>query len=94
MFPNDFGGYFAGSQDAYEDCGDDRFSPRISDRMSLNCHVDLDSLWMVHCEDRRTVETGSRAGVCAWRSVLCGIACMSCRPLFPANHGLRNALII
>ena len=56
------------SQDVYEDCGDVRFSPRISDRMSLNCHVDLDSLWMVHWEDRQTIETGSHAGVCAWRS--------------------------
>ena len=43
---------------SYDDCGDDRFSPGISDRVSLNCHVDLDSLWMVHWEDRRTVETG------------------------------------
>ena len=31
------------SQNAYDDCGDDRFSPGISGRMSLNCHVDLDS---------------------------------------------------
>ena len=35
-------------QDVYDDCGDDRFSPGISDRMSLNCHVDLDSLgWYI-----------------------------------------------
>ena len=32
------------SQDAYVDCDDDRFSPGISGRMSLNCHVGLDSL--------------------------------------------------
>ena len=57
------------SQEAYDDCGDDQFSPGISGRVSLNCHVDLDSLWMVHWKDRRTVETGSRAGVSAWRSV-------------------------
>ena len=74
------------SQDSYEDCGDDRFSPRISDRMSLNCHVDLDSLGMVHWEDRRTVETGSRTGICAWRSVLCDIAGMG---VVSANHGLE-----
>ena len=77
------------SQDAYDDCGDDRFSPGISDRMSLNCHVDINSLWMVHWEDRRTVETGSSAGVSAWRSALCGIARLSCLPVFPANHGLE-----
>ena len=77
-------------QDAYDDCADDRFSPGISDRMSLNCHVDLDSLWMVHCADRRTVETGSRAGVSAWRSVLCGIALMSCLPECPVNDGLKS----
>ena len=59
---------------SYDDCGDDRFSPGISDRVSLNCHVDLDSLWMVHREDRRTVETWSHAGVSVWRRVLCGIA--------------------
>ena len=76
-------------QDAYDDCGDDRFSPGISDRMSSSCHVDLDSLWMVHWEDRRTVVTGSRAGVSDWRSVLCGIARMSCLPVFPANHDLE-----
>ena len=47
--------------------------------------MDLDSLWMVHREDRRTVETGSHAGVSVWRRVLCGIACMSCLPEFPVN---------
>ena len=30
----------------YDDCGDDRFSPGMSERVSLNCHVDLDSLWI------------------------------------------------
>ena len=38
--------------------------------MSLDCHVDLDSLWMVYWEDRRNDETGSRAGVSDWRSIL------------------------
>ena len=33
---------------SYDDCGDDRFSPGISDRVSLNCHVDLNSLgWFI-----------------------------------------------
>ena len=80
-------------QDAYDDCGDDRFSPGISDRMSLNCHVDLDSLWMVHWEDRRTAETGSRAGVSAWRGVLCGIARMSCLPEFLVDNGLKCLML-
>ena len=44
---------------------------------------------MVHWEDRRTVETGSRAGISAWRNVLCGIACMSCLPEIPVNNGLE-----
>ena len=66
------------SQDAYDDCGDDRFSPGISGSVSLNCHVDLDSLWMVQWKDRRIVETGSRAGVSAWRSVLL-LVCRVCR---------------
>ena len=77
------------SHDAYDDYGDDRFSPGISGRMSLNCHVDLDSLWKVHWKDRRTVETRSRAGLFAWRGVLCGIARMSYLPVFPANHDLQ-----
>ena len=76
-------------QDAHNDCGEDRFSPGISDCTEMNCHVDLDSLWMIHWEDRRTVETGSHAGVSAWRSVLCGIARMSCLPEFPVNNGLK-----
>ena len=58
--------------------------------MSPNCHVDLDSLWMVHREDRRTVETGSHAGVSVWRRVLCGITRMSCLPEFPVNYGLKG----
>ena len=40
------------SQDGYDDCFDDRFSPGISGRVSLSCHVDLGSLWMVHWKDR------------------------------------------
>ena len=67
------------SQDVYDDCGDDRFSPGISGRLSLNCHVDHDSLWMVHWEDRRTVDTWSRAGVSAWwyclYVVFAGVSC-------------------
>ena len=51
--------------------------------------MDLDSLWMVHWEDRRTVETGSHAGVSVWRRVLCGIARMSCLPEFLVNNGLK-----
>ena len=52
--------------------------------------VDLDSLWMVHLEDRRTFETGSHAGVSVWRRVLCGIARMSCLPEFLVNNGLKG----
>ena len=59
---------------SYDDCGDDQFSPGVSDRVSLDCHVDLDSLWIVYGEDRRNVETGSRTGVYDWRSVLCCVA--------------------
>ena len=47
---------------------------------------------MVHWEDRRTVETGSHAGVSVWRNVhvlLCGIAHMSCLPEFPVNNDLK-----
>ena len=40
-------------------------------RGSLDCHVDIDSLWMVHWEDRRNVETGSHTRVSDWKSVLC-----------------------
>ena len=75
---------------SYDDCGDDQFSPGICDRVSLNCHVDLDSLWMVHWEDRRTVETGSHTGLSVRRRVLCGIARMSCLPEFPVNNGLKG----
>ena len=34
----------------YDECGDDGFSPVVHVRGSLVCHVDLDSLWMVHWE--------------------------------------------
>ena len=37
----------------YDDCGDDRFLPGMSDRVSLNCHVDLDSLWIVYWDVHR-----------------------------------------
>ena len=51
--------------------------------MSLNCHVDLDSLWMVYWKDRKNVETGSRTGVSDWRSVLCCVALLSRLPEIP-----------
>ena len=70
---------------SYDNCGDG-----ISDRVSLNCHMDLDSLWMVHREDRRTVETRSHAEVSVWRGVLCGFAHMSCLPEFPVTNGLKD----
>ena len=31
--------------------------------MSLNCHVDLDSLWIAAWDAHRNAETGSRTGV-------------------------------
>ena len=34
--------------------------------MSLDYHVDLDSIWIVHREDHRNVETGSRTVVSDW----------------------------
>ena len=48
---------------SYDDCGDDRFSPGASDCVSLDCHLDLDSHWIVHREDRRNVEA-------VWRRLL------------------------
>ena len=68
---------------SYDDCGDDRLSPEISDRVSLNCHVDMDSLWMVSWDDCRNVETGSRTGVSDWRSIVCCVAILSRMPEFP-----------
>ena len=59
---------------SYDEHGDDGFSPDVVSR-SLVCHVDLDSLWMVHREDCRT---GSHIEVSVWRRVLCGVARMSC----------------
>ena len=73
----------------YDDCGDDRFSPGVSDRGSLDCHVDIDSLWMVHWEDRRNVETGSHTRVSDWKSVLCCVALLSRRPEFPDTDSLN-----
>ena len=57
--------------------------------MSLDCHVDLDSLWMVYWEDRRNVETGSRTGVYDWRSVPCCVALLSRLPEFPDTDCLN-----
>ena len=54
--------------------------------MSLNCHVDLDSLWVVSWDDRRNVETGSRTGVSDWRRVL---RCVARLPEFPVNKGRK-----
>ena len=68
---------------SYDDGGDDRLSPEICDCVSLNCHVDLDSLWMVSWGDHRNVETGSRTGVSHWRSILCCAALLSRMPEFP-----------
>ena len=73
----------------YDDCGDDRFSPGVSDRGSLDCHVDLDSLWMIYWEDRRNVETGSRTGLSDWRCVLCCVALLSRLPEFPDTDCLN-----
>ena len=73
----------------YDDCGDDRFSPGMSDRVSLNCHVDLDSLWMVSWDDRRNVETGSHTGLSDWRRVLRCVARMSRLAELPVNNGRK-----
>ena len=45
--------------------------------------------WMVHWEDRRTVETGSHTGISVWRRLLCGVARMSCLPEFPDTAWLK-----
>ena len=60
--------------------------------MSLDCHVDLDSLWMVYREDCRNVEAGSRTRVSDWRSVLCCVALLSRLPEFP-DTDCRNCFI-
>ena len=75
---------------SYDDCGDDRFSPGVSDHVSLDCHVDLDSLWIVYLEDRRNIETGSRTEVSDWRSILCCVALLSRLPEFP-DMDCRNS---
>ena len=72
-----------------DDCCDDRFSPVMSGRVSLNCHVDLFSLWMVSWDDRRNVQTGSRTGVSDWRSILCDVAQLSRMPEFPDTDCLN-----
>ena len=74
---------------SYDVCGDDGFSPGVRVRGSLVCHVDLDSLWMVHWEDRRTVETGSHIGVSVWRNMLCCVARLSRLPEFPDTACLK-----
>ena len=51
--------------------------------------MDLDSLWMVYWEDCRNDETGSRAGVSDWRSVLCCVALLSRLPEFPDTDSLN-----
>ena len=61
----------------------------MSVRGSLDCHVDLDSLWMVHWEDRRNVEPGSHTRVSDWKSVLCCVARMSHLPEFPDMDCLK-----
>ena len=72
-----------------DECGDDGFSPEVRVSGSLVCHVDLDSLWMVHWENRRTVETGSHTGVSVRRRVLCSIARLSRLPVFPDTACLK-----
>ena len=62
---------------SYDEFGDDGLSPKIHTKGSLICQVDLDYLWMIHWDDRRTVETGSLTEVSVWRRVLCGVARMS-----------------
>ena len=74
---------------SYNECGDDGLSPDVRVSGSLVCHVNLDSLWMVHWEDRRTVETWSHAGLSVWRRVLCGVARMSCLLEFPDTAWLK-----
>ena len=71
---------------SYDDFGDDRFSPGVSDRRSLDCHADLDSLWMVYWEDRRN---GSCTEVSDWRSVLCCVALLSPLPEFSDTDSLN-----
>ena len=70
-------------------CGDDRFSPGVRNRISMDCQVDLDSLWMGYWVGRKSVETGSRTGVSAWRSALCSAARLSRLPKFPDTDCLN-----
>ena len=51
--------------------------------------MDLDSLWMVHWEDRRNVEIGSHTGVSDWMSILCCVARMSRLPELPDTACLK-----
>ena len=74
---------------SYDDCGDDLFSPVMGGRVPLNCHVDLESLWMLPWDDRRNVETGSRAGVWDWMSILCNVAQLSRMLEFPDTDCLN-----
>ena len=61
--------------------------------MSLNCHVDHESLWMVSWDNRRNTETGSRTGVSDWSRVLrCLHVCRLCRSFRLITAG--NALMI
>ena len=74
---------------SYDECGHDGFSPGVRVCGSLVCHVDLDSLWMVHWEDRRTIETGSHTGVSVWRRVPCCVAPLSRLPEFSDTACLK-----
>ena len=56
--------------------------------------MDLDSLWMVHWENRRTIETGSHTGISVWRRVLCSIARLSRLPVFPDTACLKYFRIL
>ena len=59
-------------------------------RISLVCHVDLDSLWMVHWEDRRTIETGSHTRLSVWRRVICSVDRLSRLLVFPDTACLKS----
>ena len=58
--------------------------------VSLVCHVDLDSLWMVQWEDCRTFETGSHTGISIWRSVMCSVARLSRMPVLLDTGCLKS----
>ena len=58
--------------------------------MPPTCHVDLDSLWMLPWNVHTKVETGPRAEVWDWRSVLCNVARLSRMPVFQDTDFLKG----